>query len=115
MTRLHYEIDGWLGDALVESFPVFLITPAAMAALMALGATGVEVAEAEITASIQFQELHPSQPPPSFLWLKPTGTAGCDDAGLNKDGRLVISRRILDALQPFGIAHALTAPFLDRV
>jgi hypothetical protein len=28
--RLHYEFDGWLGDDLLESFPVFIITERAL-------------------------------------------------------------------------------------
>jgi hypothetical protein len=108
--HVHYIFDGWLGDALVESFPVFLIRQSATEQIDAAGLTGVTFDKAEIETSDQFAELHPDRPLPGFLWLRPTGTAGDSDFAVAKDGRLVVSGRALAVLQECGTNNALIEP-----
>lgn len=109
---LHYVFDGWLGDAIVESFPVFLVTDQAQHLLEAAGITGVAFADAEVETSDAFAELHPGKRLPSFAWLRPAGIVGSDDVGTAADGRLVLSARVIDLLGPTGLAHALIEPFV---
>ena len=111
--RLDYRFDGWLGDAIVESFPVFILTDEARDTLSELGATGADFGEVEVTLSDQFTDSHPSLTLPPFVWLKPTGTAGRDDIATVADSRLVISERALRALNRIGLAHASVDPFDD--
>ena len=109
--RLHYQLEGWLGDALLESFPAFVITEEAKDALLRMGAEGAAFGMVEITVTNQFYELYPDRKLPAFAWLKPKGKAGRDDIGASADGRLVISQRVLDVLSGLGISHALVEPF----
>lgn len=109
--QLHYRFDGWLGDVLVESFPCFVVTAEAAGALVALELTGVELGPVEVTKSDTFEDIHPQRELPRFAWLKPRGTAGESDLGAAPDGRLVVSKRALEALQSLGIANALIEPF----
>ena len=111
VSRLHYELEGWLGDALLESFPVFIVTLEARDALEGLGSTGVDFDEVEVTISDSFEELHPGRALPDFVWLKPKGEAGRDDFGTASDGRLVVSERALGLLRGCGLANALVEPF----
>ena len=111
VTRLHYQLDGWLGDAILESFPAFIVTVDARDALEGLGSTGVEFAEVEVTTSDTFEELHPGRELPDFVWLKPKGEAGRDDFGVASDGRLVVSERVLGVLRDRGLSNALVEPF----
>lgn len=111
VTRLHYQFDGWLGDALVESFPAFIVTEAASEALIAAGLTGVEFSEAEIATTETFREFYPGRDLPSFVWLKPVGQAARDDFGTAADGRLVVSQRALDVLRECGLDHAVVEAF----
>jgi hypothetical protein len=111
VTRLHYVFDGWLGDAIVESFPVFLVTEGARRTLDHAGVTGALFAKAEIETSDQFAELHPGEGLPAFLWLQPTGIAGHDDVATATDGRLVLSRRVIDLLGQAELRNALIEPF----
>lgn len=110
VTRLHYRFDGWLGDAIVESFPVFLVTEAAGRALEAAGATGLRLAAADVDVSDTFAELHPDRRLPPFVWLKPVGVAGRDDVATASDGRLVLSAHAVELLGPDALAHALIEP-----
>jgi hypothetical protein len=111
VNRLHYELEGWLGDAILESFPAFVVTEEAKASLLRIGATGGFFDNAEVTVTHQFEELYPGLKLPSFVWLKPEGKAGQDDIGAAADGRLVLSQRALDTLSSLGISNALVEPF----
>jgi hypothetical protein len=112
--RLHYQFDGWLGDAVLESFPCFICTAALCSALKRAGVSGVEFAEVLVTVSDQFKELHPATTLPQFVWMRVTGMAGKDDAGTAPDGCLVVSAHALEILKAAGIEHALVSDFSAR-
>ncbi len=111
VSKLHYHFDGWLGDALLESFPCFIITETAAQRLQLAGMTGVSFDEMETSTSEQFQELYPNRQLPKFVWLKVEGKPGRDDFGVASDGRLVVSERALEFLRALGISQAITAEF----
>jgi len=100
-----------LGDAILESFPAFIVIEEAKETLLEMGATGATFDDVEVSVTDQFEELYPGRTLPSFAWLKPEGQAGQDDIGVAADGRLVISQRALDALRGLGISRALLKPF----
>jgi len=114
VTKLHYHFDGWLGDGLLETFPVYLIVDNARRVLDGYGLTGFRFADVEITTSEEFQVVHPGQPLPKFAWLQVDGQAKRDDFGIRADGRLVVSERALDALTELGISNALVTPESDH-
>jgi len=109
--KLHYILDGWLGDALLESFPCFIVTERAKEELLASGLSGVRFEEAEVTTSDQFKELYPNRQIPKFIRLKAEGKPGWDDFATVPDGRLVVSQRALEVLKGLGISNALVAAF----
>jgi hypothetical protein len=104
--KLHYEFDGWLGDAIVESFPCFIITTVAANAIMAVGMTGLRTDDVEVSASDEFQDNYGNRALPPFVWLKVDGVAGVDDFGIAADRRLVVSENALRVLSQHGIQHA---------
>ena len=99
VTRLHYELDGWLGDELLETFPCYIITQRLRQEIEDAGFTGVEFATVEVTTSRQFRDLYPSRDIPDFAWLKAIGTAGLDDFGISRANRLTVSARVLKLLR----------------
>jgi hypothetical protein len=109
--KLHYQMEGWLGDAILESFPAFIVTEEAKQGLLEAGVTGVDFADVTITTSDEFRQLYPNRALPSFAWLKPQGSPAQDDFGVASDGRLVISERALKVLQKFGVENAVVEPF----
>jgi hypothetical protein len=111
VSRLHYQIDGWAGDAILESFPIFIVTEGAKESLLQIGATGAAFADVEVTVSDKFEDLQPGQKFPVFAWLKPSGKAGQDDIGATVGGRLVLSQRALDALSRLGTSNARIEAF----
>ena len=106
VTKLHYQFDGWMGDILCESHPVYIVTEAARLQLESLGCSGIEFWELEMTKSEQFDEVHPGVTLPVFRWLKVLGTPQIDDFGIDSKLNLVVSERVLLALIPLGLNHA---------
>ena len=102
---LHYELQGWLGDDLLESFPCYIVTERCKAALEGQVLSGYTFAPVKVTASDTFHELYPSRSLPAFHWLKVDGTAGNDDFGLSRDDRLVVSEEVLNVLKSLNIEH----------
>lgn len=109
--RLHYVFEGWDRDVLVASFPVHLVTQPVCDALLAMRASGVEFAAAEVTTSEEFDQLYPKVKLPPFVWLKPIGTPGVDDIGYSSNFRLIVSQRVYDLFTQLGIPYAIVQPF----
>ncbi|GAA3909116.1 hypothetical protein GCM10022276_29230 [Sphingomonas limnosediminicola] len=81
VTRLNYEFDGWLGDALVETTPCFILTESGCEAIQAAALTGVRFADVEVSCSPTFTELYPTRDLPPFRWMIVDGAPGQDDFG----------------------------------
>ena len=106
VTKLHYELEGWLGDALLESVPCFIGTKALADAIGEKNLTGVALDDVEVTTSTEFQELYPNRAIPKFVWLKITGRPAHDDFGIAPGLMLVVSERALRTLKNIGISNA---------
>ncbi|MEK9184293.1 MAG: hypothetical protein AAB892_01020 [Patescibacteria group bacterium] len=107
VTKLHYEFDVWLGDALLTSHPVYIIIRKGQEALTAAAVCGIEFDDVEITKSQLFEDLYPGRELPDFVWMKVQGTAGQDDFGIANNQLLVVSDRALEVLEPLGIGNAV--------
>jgi hypothetical protein len=94
-----------LGDALLESFPCFIVTAAIAAALQKGKLNGFRLAPVDISKSETFQELYGDKDLPSFKWLQVDGVAGNQDFGLSKNHTLVVSETALETLRQFGIQN----------
>jgi hypothetical protein len=109
---LHYEFDTWLGDALVESYPIFLVTKEAADGLLHHNFSGFKIRPVKVTTSEVFAEVHSGELP-DFVWLDVHGSPGADDLGLEKDARLVVAEPVLKVLERFGIPNCDVYP-VDR-
>lgn len=109
--RLHYAFDGWLGDVLLETYPAFIVTEEARRALVQGGVSGARFEAVEVSLSDRFLESNPGVTLPPFVRLCPEGVGGRDDVATDAGGRLILSRRALDILEPLGLSQALVGPF----
>ncbi len=107
VSRLHYVFDGWLGDDIVESYPCFIVTGAVAERLQQSNANGFTLREVEVSTSDEFKDQSVSRDLPIFRWLDVTGIPGKDDFGLDTDGRLVVSDRVLTILREEHLEHCL--------
>jgi hypothetical protein len=114
VSRLHYSFDGWLGGAILTSFPCYIVTIPAQRALSALGATGMTFDQVEVSRSGLFEDMHPGRQLPEFVWLKVNGKPGKDDFGMAPDHRLVVSQRVLELFKELGLGDADVEPFASK-
>ncbi len=98
VTNLHYRFDGWLGDALLTTFPCYIATALSADHLVRALMTGFKVDPVQISKSEKFKESPPGRNLPPFVWLRIWGIAGVNDLGLLADNTLVLSQ---DALALF--------------
>jgi hypothetical protein len=111
VNKLHYRFSGWLGDALIATFPCFAVTESLADAISENGFTGVKFVGMQSTVSDEFSEMHPNVKLPKFKWMQITGKRGFDDFGLSNDYRLVVSEKAHMVLQNAGINNAVTSIF----
>ena len=95
---LQYVFSDWLGDDLVTSFPVFMVSEPLAKEITGAGLHGFELTTADVATSPEFKELQDPKNLPVFLWLKITGQAGQDDFGLINN-QLMVSAKALDVLK----------------
>lgn len=103
VTRLHYEVEDWLGDDLVESFPCFLVSAPLAARLTAAGLGSFALRGVTVTTTPEADEQLGDGALPEFQWLDVTGVAGRDDVGVTPNGQLVVSDKALALLREFTV------------
>jgi uncharacterized repeat protein (TIGR02543 family) len=114
ITRLGYEFDGWLGDDLVTSVPVTIATTCVRDAITAAGLTGVEFADVLVTRSGEFDDVMGADAElPEWVWLRPVGVPGRDDAWAGRWNRLTVSQRMYTLMQQFHLNHCIVTPVAD--
>lgn len=104
MTELHFVFDDWLGDALVTSHPVFLVTAPAASAMNRHDVSGVRFKAVDVEVTDQFEELTSGVAMPQWRWAVVNGRPGVDDLGLDGND-LILSERVVDLLRSFGLEH----------
>lgn len=109
ITRLDYEFDDWLGDDLVTSTPVTLATTRVRDAVLAAGLAGVEFAPVIVSRSDMFEELDGGDLP-AWVWLRPVGRPGIDDAWAGCRSRLTVSERMFTVLRQFTLERCIVTP-----
>jgi hypothetical protein len=107
-----YSFDYWLGDDLVGSPPVFLVTARLKEALSALGSFVFEPVKVE--ASPFFRQSNPGRQLPAFWRWRIQGRPGVDDAGLWGGQDLVVSGRVFAALLAGRLEQAEILQFRSR-
>ena len=111
VSRLHYEMDVWLGDELLEGFPCFLVTSRLAHDIEQAKLSGARFDIVQVTLSEQFKALDPDRQIPEFAWLRILGTPGRDDFGADVAGRLVVSEKALQVLKARSLNNCDVAEF----
>jgi len=108
--KLHYVFDGWSGDALLTSFPCFIVTMEAQKLLEENQLSGMCFSDVEVSKSDSFMELYPDKDLPVFSWLRINGVAGNNDFGIGNN-RMIVSDRALKVLSQLGINEAIISEY----
>jgi hypothetical protein len=116
VTRLHFEFGGGtLGNELMESHPVFMVTRALADSLRASHLSGYELSrDVEVSVDDNVRDLEPDWPVPVIEWLQVIGEPGSDDFGLTSNASLVVSDAALAVLRRHKIDDCEVIPY-DRL
>jgi hypothetical protein len=112
VSQLHLVFEVWLGDPLIECFPIFAVTDDLADRLQSNSLSGFRILPVTITDTAERIELDPGKPLPSFRWLDVFGVAGRADVGTDSRRNLVVSSRALEVLHQEQIAHCEIHPFI---
>jgi hypothetical protein len=110
VTAVEYTFEGWLGDQILESYPVFVATRGLVDILQARSLSGYVARAAKASWSEQARLLRDNLPEVDLRWLDIVGAEKVDDFGLDSQARLVVSDRALEALVRGGMMNALVTP-----
>jgi hypothetical protein len=102
--ELEFVFKGWLGDCLIECFPIYLITQKVVSKFVEKKITGYTINDVKVKTAYPFNELYSDIKLPPFTWLNITGTAYKDDFGI-ENKMLVVSERLLTILKDEGIKN----------
>lgn len=103
--KFDYEFEVWPCDPLLEAVSTFIVRDHLKERLIEMRASGVAFGDLEVTRAGIYFDLYGDRPLPAFSWLKILGRAGTDDFGLSSSGLLVVSERIMNLLNAFGLKH----------
>lgn len=101
--KLHYVFDGWLGDDLVTSFPIFMVTERLKDSIVSHKLTGVEFDFVLVTKSELFFDVHGDLELPKFWWMKVLGVEDIDDFLLTRNADILVSEEVYDVLREFSL------------
>lgn len=101
VTKLHIELEDWLGDDLMECHPCYMVTEHLKDKLAQSDVTGYAIEPMLLTKNEYFSNNYRLEKKlPQFYWLKILGTADKgDDMYIGVGKALFASDRLLDFLQ----------------
>lgn len=103
--KLHYIFDGWLGDDIIEAFPVYLISDKLYQSMKQSNLTGYKIEKCEIEKSEIFTTMQAKAILPDFYWLQIIGKNNNSDFRLNKNNQLTVSKQAFSLLKKHNIRH----------
>lgn len=101
--RLEYRFEGWLGDPIVESFPVFLARSDLVLRFKKIRLTGFQIADVKVTIADNLQATDHKLVIPPFEWVQIVGKSEHSDFFLADDLRLVISEKTRAVIEEYGV------------
>ncbi|NYI58239.1 hypothetical protein [Cellulomonas soli] len=105
LSNVSLQFEGWLGDDLIETYPLFAVTDRLRAALRASGVSGVSFEQVPTIRSEQLLELQPGDEIGTWSLMAVTGRAGTDDAWLSPRWMLMVSQRFWDVASRFQLTY----------
>lgn len=110
VSKVDYVLDQSDADELIQSFPVYLVSTNLAPRLQDAGLTGFELSGATVRPSDNYLAIYGNVPPPEYLWLQVTGTAGEADCWLDESAQLCVSDRMMTVIEAAGLSDCLVEP-----
>ena len=108
VSKVHLVFDGWLGDDLLTTSPIFYVTEKLAIALKGEKFSGLlKIESIEFNKSENFEEFYPDRVLPNFFVLRINGVPLKDDIGIaTEESGLMISDSVYEFLKDFNLKFA---------
>jgi len=110
---LHIIWEGWFGDDILQSFPVFVFTERLVQSVVESGLSGVNFQKLQISLSDQFRIMFPDVILPKIYWAKIDGVKEKADFFISEEYMLVISKKALDILSNYNLERMDVADYYN--
>ena len=116
VTKLHIELEDWLGDDIMKCHPCYIVTESIKRNLETSAFTGFEFDNMEVTKGEYFLNNYQlKKNVPEFYWMKIIGKEGSDDLFLDDNLLLSIDEIFLDYLKHnFALNYSAINPQRDK-
>jgi hypothetical protein len=105
--------DTWLGDDIVRAHPLLLVTTKLADTLLGLSQpTGFSLTQAHAVRSPFFIRHNADRQLPAFWSVEVRGRPGVEDLGMGRDGSIVASARVVEAMGHFSLKHATFSQYV---
>lgn len=106
VNKLHIEFEGWLGDDLITTFPIYAVSEKLKSDIETNNLSGIHFNELEVSFSETFKEVYgENRNVPLFLWAKIDGGIG-EDFHLQNGYNLIVSEKALNVLKNNNLNNA---------
>ena len=110
LSNISLAFEGWLGDDLITTYPLFAVTDRLRAALEGAGIRGVSFESVPAVKSEQYADLYPEEEIGAWALMTVTGReADGDDAWMNATTRLEVSQHFWDVAAQFQLTYCRVA------
>lgn len=100
VTKLHIQLEDWLGDDLMECHPCYIVTEKLKDGLQNIGFSGFKFAEMILIKDEYFDNNYQLKKGlPKFYWLQVVGKQDIDDMVIGIEKSLLIEEKMLTYLQ----------------
>lgn len=100
VTKLHIQLEDWLGDDLMECHPCYIVTEKLKKDLQKSKFKGFEFSEMTVTKDEYFNDNYQlAKPLPVFHWMKINGKQDIDDICIGSGKSLLIDEQMLKYLK----------------
>jgi len=100
VTKLHIDLEDWLGDDLMECYPCYIVTEKLKKLLDTSNFKGFDTSEMEVTRAEYFDDnYHQNKPLPKFYWLQINGIKNTADIYVDENNNLNVGDTFLSFLK----------------
>lgn len=106
--ELHINLEDWLGDDLMENYPVFIVTEPLKSNLETTAYSGYRIEDLKLTFDEYFENNYRLEKEiPKFYWMILSGIKGKDDFYIDSSQVLNVSSQAFSFLKKFNLKNAV--------
>jgi hypothetical protein len=108
VSKLHINLEDWLGDDLMENFPVFIVTETLKNGLENSNFTGYKIQNLKLTKDENFEDNYQlDKKLPNFFWLVINGKKDINDFYIDETLSLNVSEKLFSFFKKYNLNNCV--------